>query len=44
MATVTVDLADLEKLVFAAAAIKTIESALQQRRNDPFVREHLDFT
>jgi len=44
MTTVTVDLADLEKLVFAAAAIKTIESALQQRRNDPFIREHLDFT
>ena len=44
MTTVTVDLKDLETLVMATAIIKTIESALQQRKNDPFVKPHLDFT
>lgn len=43
MTTVTVELADLEKLIFGAAAIKPIEAALAQRQRDPFVREHLDF-
>src|SRR5208282_323832 len=43
-ATVTVDLADLETLVFATAAIKAIEGALAGRKNDPFVKKHLDYT
>lgn len=44
MIKVEVDIADLETLVFATAAIKAIESALQLRLNDPFVKPHLDFT
>lgn len=44
MTAVTVELEDLEKIVFATAAIKTIESTLNARKNDPFVRPHLDFT
>ena len=44
MPTVTVDLDDLEKLVFTSGAMKTVEGALKQRREDPFVRDHLDFT
>lgn len=44
MPEVTVDLDDLEKLVFAGAAIKSIEAALDQRKRDPFVKPHLDFT
>jgi len=44
MTTVTVDLADLERLVMTTGALKTVEQALHQRRNDPFVREHLNFT
>ncbi len=44
MTDVTVDLADLETLVIAAGALKTIEGALQSRRQDPFVIPHLNFT
>jgi hypothetical protein len=44
MTAVTVDLADLETIVFATGAIKAIESALASRRQDPFVRPHLDYT
>lgn len=44
MPTVTVDLNDLETLVFATGAIKTIESVLASRKSDPFVTKHLDFT
>lgn len=44
MTKVTVDLVDLETIVFATAAIKTIEGALAARHNDPFVQPHLDFT
>lgn len=44
MTTVSVDLADLEKLVFVTGAIKAIESALDQRKRDPFVIQHLDFS
>lgn len=44
MATVTVDLADLERLVMTTGALKAIEQAMHQRRNDPFVRDHLNFT
>lgn len=44
MTAVTVELPDLETIVFATGIIKTIEGALAGRRNDPFVREHLDFT
>ena len=44
MPTVTVDLEDLEKLVFTAGAMKQVEGALKQRREDPFVRDHLEFT
>ena len=44
MPDVTVDLADLETLVITTGALKTIEGVMASRRNDPFVREHLDFT
>ncbi len=44
MTIVAVDLADLERLVMTTGALKTIEQAMHQRRNDPFVREHLNFT
>lgn len=44
MPDVTVDLADLETLVWATAALKTIEGTLANRKVDPFVRAHLDFT
>jgi hypothetical protein len=44
MSSVTVDLADLETLVMTTGALKVIEGAIVQRKNDPFVREHLDFT
>ena len=44
MPSVTVDLADLETIVLTTGALKTIEGALAQRRNDPFVRPHLEFT
>ena len=44
MTTVTVDLADLETLVFATAAIKAIEEQLVARKRDPFVAPHLQFT
>ena len=40
MKTVTVDLEDLEKIVFATSVIKTIESTMAARKNDPFVRPH----
>lgn len=43
MPSVTVDIEDLERLVWATAAIKQIEAALAQRSRDPFVRPHLDF-
>lgn len=41
---VEVEIEDLETIVFATAAIKTIETALQQRKQDPFVKPYLDFT
>jgi hypothetical protein len=44
MTDVTVDLVDLETLVFTTGALKTIEGALQARKNDPFVQPHLNFT
>jgi len=44
MATVTVDLTDLEALVMTTGVIKTFESLLAQRRMDPFVRPYLEFT
>jgi len=44
MAQVTVDLSDLETLVFTTGALKTIEGALQSRKSDPFVQPHLNFT
>ena len=44
MPTVTVDIDDLERLVMTSGALKAVEDALKQRREDPFVREHLDFT
>jgi hypothetical protein len=43
MPSVTVDLDDLETLVMTTAALKTIEGALNARKNDPFVRQHLEF-
>jgi hypothetical protein len=42
--SVTIDLEDLETLVMAIGALKTIEGALAQRKSDPFVRQYLDFT
>jgi hypothetical protein len=44
MTTVTADLADLEALVFSVGAMKSIEGILATRKNDPFVRPHLDIT
>lgn len=44
MTAVTVDLADLETLIFATAAIKSIEDALAARRRDPFMTPHLNYT
>ena len=43
MTTVTVNLEDLERIVFATAVIKQIECALTARNNDPFVKPHLDY-
>lgn len=40
---VEVELEDLETIVFATAALKTIEAALRSRREDPFVKPHLEF-
>jgi len=44
MTKVTVDLEDLERIVFAASAVKAIEGSLAAWRRDPFVQPHLDFT
>lgn len=44
MPSVTVDLSDLETLIFTTGALKTVEEALNKRKGDPFVRAHLDFT
>lgn len=44
MTDVMVDLADLETLVVTTGALKTIEGALQDRKRDPFVAPHLNFT
>lgn len=44
MTSVTVDLNDLETIVMTTAALRTIEGALQQRKDDPFVKPHLNFT
>ena len=44
MTTVTVDLKDLETIVFATGVIKTIEGSLAAFRRDPFVQPHLNFT
>lgn len=41
---VTVELEDLETIVFATAVIKQIENALQARKRDPFVQPHLDYS
>jgi hypothetical protein len=37
---VEVDDKDLEALLFAASAVKTIERVLEQHRRDPFVKSH----
>ncbi len=42
MTDVTVDLADLEALVFASAAVKNIEALFAVRKQDPFVQPHLE--
>lgn len=44
MPSVTVDLEDLEALVFAAGVIKQIEAALSARKSDPFVVPYLKLT
>jgi hypothetical protein len=44
MSTVTVDVDDLEKLVFATGVIKTIEGALAAFKNDLFVAPYLPIT
>ena len=41
---VEVEIEDLETIIFATAIIKSIESALQQRKQDPFIKPHLDYT
>jgi hypothetical protein len=43
MTDVTVQLADLERIIFAASVIKPIENALAAFKNDPFVKPHLAF-
>lgn len=43
MPSVTVDLSDLERIVFATSAIKGVEAALTQAKNDPFVRPHMQY-
>lgn len=44
MPSVTVDLDDLETIVMTTGALKTIEGALNARKNDPFVHQYLDFS
>lgn len=44
MTKVTVDLADLETLVFATGVIKQIEGQLASYKSDPFVKPHLNYT
>lgn len=41
---VEVDLDDLETIIFATSVIKQLESALQARKSDPFVKPHLEYT
>lgn len=41
---VEVEIEDLETIIFATAVIKNIESQLQARKTDPFVRQHLEYT
>lgn len=41
---VEVELDDLETLVFSTSVIKAVEQALQQRKQDPFIKPHLEFT
>jgi hypothetical protein len=41
---VEVEIEDLETIIFATAIIKTIESQLRSRKEDPFVQPHLDYT
>src|SRR5690348_875382 len=41
---VEVDLKDLETIIYASAAIKSIEAALAGRQHDPFVKPHLQYT
>ena len=41
---VEVDIEDLETIVFATGVIKTIEGALQSRKQDPFVQPHLEYS
>lgn len=41
---VEVEIEDLETIVFATAIIKTIESQLQTRKVDPFVKLHLEYS
>jgi len=40
---VEVELEDLETIIFATAIIKQIESSLAARKQDPFIRPHLDY-
>lgn len=41
---VEVEIEDLETIIYATGVIKTLESALQSRKQDPFVQPHLDYT
>lgn len=41
---VSVEIEDLETLIFATSVIKVIEGALQSRKSDPFVKPHLQYT
>ena len=41
---VEVDIEDLETIIYATAIIKTIESSLKTRKQDPFVNPHLEYT
>src|ERR1700743_2886158 len=39
-----IEVEDLETLVFATAVIKQIEQNLRSRKEDPFVKPHLDYS
>lgn len=43
MTQVSVDIEDLERIVFATGAIKSVENALSAYKRDPFIAPHLNY-